>query len=127
MNEFLIDTNIFIRLLTKEPLNQYEEAKKIFKNIEEKKQYGIVSILVVNEILWVLERFYKMQRLVLIPQLLHILLLKNIQIMEVSKDILVEILQKMQLRKIDFTDIYLAEIAKHRKILSFDKDFKKLN
>lgn len=127
MNEFLIDTNVFVRLLTKEPLHQYEEARKIFESIEAKKRYGLVSILVVNEVLWVLERFYKMQRLLFIPQLLHLLLLNNIQIIEVSKDILVTILQKMQKKKVDFTDIYLAEIAKHRKIVSFDKDLGKLN
>lgn len=127
MNEFLIDTNIFIRFLTKEPAHQYEEARKIFKNIEEKKQYGFVSILVINEALWILERFYKMKRVLFIPQLLHLLLLNNIQIIEVSKDILIEIFQKMQLKKIDFTDIYLSEIAKDKKIFSFDKDFIKLN
>jgi len=127
MKEFLIDTNIFVRLLTKEPIHQYEEAREIFRHIEEEKKSGIVSILVVNEVLWILERFYKMKRSVSIPELLHLLLLKNIKIIEVSKDILVKILQKMILRKIDFTDIYLAEIARSRKIISFDRDFEKLN
>jgi len=127
MKEFLIDTNIFVRLLTKEPLSHYEEARKIFKQIEEEKHYGLVSILVINEILWVLERFYKMKRSIFIPKIIHLLLLDNVRIVEVSKDMLIEILQKMQKKKIDFTDVYLAEIAQSRKVLSFDKDLEKLN
>lgn len=126
MNEDIIDTNFFIRLFTKQPSHQYKKAYTFFKEIEDKKTKGCVSILVINEVIWILERSYKIPRLVYLPKLIHLILLPNISIIEVEKKTLVSTLQRMMTISIDFTDIYLFEIANGRTIISFDKDFKKL-
>lgn len=127
MKKVFIDTNIFVRYLVKDNPQQLLRAKKLIEDIEQNKVNGLISLLVVNETLWILENYYDLKRNNFIPAFMHLLALKNVKIIEVKKEIILNVLAKMQLRKIDFTDLYLAEIAKSRKIASFDKDFEKLN
>lgn len=126
MKKSFIDSNIIIRLIVKDPQYQFLKAKEIIKEIEEEKLQGVLSILVVNEIIWILEHYYDLEREEFIPILLKLFALKNIKTHEVKKDTIINILQKMQNKKIDFTDIYLKEVGKEIQILSFDKDFEKI-
>lgn len=126
MKKSFIDSNIIIRLIVKDPQDQFLEAKEIIREIEEEKLQGVLSILVVNEIIWILEHYYDLEREEFIPTLLKLFALKNIKILETKKDTIINILEKMQRKKIDFTDIYLNEVTKDKKILSFDKDFEKI-
>jgi predicted nucleic acid-binding protein len=125
MKKCLIDSNIIIRLIVKDPQDQFLEAKEIIRGIEEEKLQGVLSILVVNEIIWILEHYYDLKRKKFIPILLKLFALKNIKTKEARKDTIISVLQKMQDKKIDFTDVYLKEIAKGIQIFSFDRDFKK--
>lgn len=126
MKELILDTNVFIRFLIKDVPFQFEKAQRVFKKIEEQKTKGLVSILVINEIIWILENFYELKREIYLSQLLKLLALKNIKLIEVKKSLLIKVLQEMEKHKFDFTDIYLFHIAKERKIFTFDKDFKKI-
>ena len=124
--ELVLDTNIFIRFLIKDNQAQFIKAKKIFEDIEKKKVKGKVSILVLNEIIWVLEGFYELKRAVFIPRLLNLLALKNIKTVEIKKSVAIKILQRMEKERFDFTDFYLSAISPKENILSFDKDFTRI-
>lgn len=124
--EYVLDTNIFIRFLIKDNKPQFEKAKKIFTGIEEEKICGRVSILVLNETIWVLEHYYELKRSIYIPQLLSLFALRNIKIIEVKKSLIVRTLQKMIKVKYDFTDLYLSAISLKEKIFSFDRDLSKI-
>lgn len=126
MSEVLLDTNIFIRFFIKDIEDQFLKSFKIFEKIEKGELEGLVSILVINEIIWIMENYYELKREVYIPELLKLLALKKMKIVEVSKNLVIKILQLMQDRKIDFTDFYLSEISDTKQVLSFDKDFEKL-
>lgn len=126
MSVALLDTNIFIRFFIKDIEDQFQKSFKIFERIEKGELEGLISILVINEIIWILENYYELKREVYIPELLKLLALKRMKIVEVSKDLVIKILQKMKERKIDFTDFYLSEISDTKQILSFDEDFEKL-
>ena len=126
MKELILETNIFIRFFIKDVPSQFEKTREIFEKIEKREIKGFVSILVVNEIIWILENFYNLKREIYLPKLLKLLLLDNIKVIEVKKNLLIKVLQQMQKQKIDFTDIYLSQIAGDKKIFTFDKDFKKL-
>ncbi len=119
----LIDTNYILRLLIGDIPMQLEEARKLFKQIEEKKAIGLLSILVVNELIWILEHFYEQKRDKYIPSILKLISLKNIKLLEVKKQQLVEILEEMTTSNLDFTDLYLLRLKKNLdwKIASFDK------
>lgn len=127
MKKVFIDTNVFARYLVKDNPQQLLQAKKLIEDIEQNKISGLISLLVVNETLWILENYYDLKRNNFIPAFMQLLALKNVKIIEAKKEIVLNVLAKMQLRKIDFTDLYLAEIAKSHQIASFDKDFEKLN
>ncbi|MBI3955544.1 PIN domain-containing protein [Candidatus Gottesmanbacteria bacterium] len=126
MKKFHIDTNIIIRLLIKDVTTQFEEAKSFFEKIEKGKIKGVISVLVINETIWVLENYYELKRLIYIPQLLQLLALKNIVIKEIKKKVAVELLEEMMKTNIDFTDLYLVKTKEEGEIMSFDKDLKKL-
>lgn len=126
MTTIIIDTNIFVRLLTQDVASQFKKAKKFFNTIEKSQQKGLVSILVINETIWILRRYYGLKRNVFIPQILQLLALKNLNIIEVNKDMIIQVLELMLKRNIDFTDAYLLCIKEDKQIFSFDEDLRKI-
>lgn len=125
MNKVFIDSNIIIRLIVKDSKEQLIKAQKIIQDIEDDNLQGILSILVVNEIIWILEHYYNLKREQFIPSLLKLLSIRKIKIFEVKKDTIINVLHEMKKKKIDFTDLYLLENANSHGIVSFDKDFEK--
>ena len=105
--------------------SQFKQAKKILEDIEKEKLKAFVSILVINEIIWIMKKYYEVERNIYIPKLIQVILLKNIEIIEIDKKMLFMILQKFLKTNLDFTDLYLLYTQSERKILSFDRDFKK--
>ncbi len=127
MNKVYLDTNVIIRLLTKDKAHQYQQAKKVFKRIEKGKIKAYLSILVVNEIIWIAENFYNLERDQYLPILLKLFSLKQIKCIEIKKAWLLDLLKNLIKKKVDFTDFYLSKIcAKGEKVASFDHDFKSL-
>ncbi len=125
MRDIVLDTNIFIRYFTQDVVSQYKIARQIFENIEGNNVRGLISILVVNEIIWIMDRHYQIDRIVYLPKLIRLLLLEHAEIIEIDKNLLIKILQVMQKTNLDFTDLYLLYTTDKTKIYSFDKDFKK--
>lgn len=126
MNKAVLDTNVFIRHLVGDVPEQTEKAREIFNDIEGGKISGFVSILVINEFIWILEKYYGFTRNLYIPKLLKLLVIRNLKIIETKKELIIAILETMQKRKFDFTDVYLALTTKKEQLVSFDKDFGKL-
>lgn len=118
---FYIDTNYFIRYFIADIKEQHEKVKKVFQEIEKGKIKGYISILVVNEIIWVLEHFYEIKRNDYLNKLMELLALKNFKLLEVKKEILFEMFNLMNEKNIDITDAYLKIRRKGFPILSFDK------
>ena len=121
MKTVLIDTNTILRFLIADVPSQFKLAKKTFQQIEEGKLQGKISLLVINELVWILENYYKLKRSTYLPHLLKLLLLKKIKIIEVNKHLLIKVLKKMTTHQLDFTDLYLAEIKNNDELFTFDK------
>lgn len=126
MNEIILDSNILLRHFLHDIPAQATKATQLIESIEKGEKIGYLSLLVVNEVIWILKRFYKIKRKEYLPVLLTLLQLNNIKVLEVKKETLKNIFEKMKKREADFTDVYLAEIVGNRTIVSFDKDFEKL-
>lgn len=126
MEEKIVDTNVFLRHLLQDIPDQAKLATEFVRDIEDGKITGLVSILVVNELVWILEKYYLLKRGIYIPKLIMLLQLPHLKIIEAKRETIVDTLQGMRRRKVDFTDVYLSQIAKKRQIVSFDKDIEKL-
>ncbi len=126
MATVFIDTNVVLRYLLGDIKSQYKQAENILKQAEKNEIKVFISILVIDELIWALNRYYQIPKKSFIPALLNILSIKNIQIFEAKKDLIINLLQSMVTREIDFTDLYLSKIATKEQLFSFDKDFKKL-
>lgn len=128
MKSKIIDTNIIVRLLIKDNRVQFQQAQEIIEDIENGSSIGHISILVLNELIWILENFYSVKRTVYIPQILKLLSLRNIRIVEIDKQTTIKVLTEFQEDSIDLTDIYLLHIRRNIKqsmVVSFDKDIRK--
>lgn len=122
----IVDSNVIIRLLRNDVPGQTRRAAVFFKKVEKGEEKASISILVLDEIIWGLGQFYEIKREDFLPKIIRILSLKGIEVIELKKDKIVEILMEMIVSKIDFTDLYLMAIAKSDEIFSFDTDFKKM-
>ena len=126
INSVIFDTNVILRYLVKDSPTQLLQAQKYVEEIEQGKLKGFISILVVNEAAWVLEKYYDLEKEEYIPLLLKLLALKNFKITEVKKEVVIRTLELMQKRNIDFTDVYLLCIKGDKEIFSFDEDLRKI-
>lgn len=130
MNKVLLDSNIFLRLLVGDVPQQKNLAEKLLLKIEAGKLKGLVSVLVINEVIWVMDNFYELKRMDYLPKLIQLLSLKNIIFLETKKTELMKVLESLAAglsKTIDFTDCYLT-VKANRKITvaSFDKHLSKL-
>jgi predicted nucleic acid-binding protein len=58
-----LDSNVFIRLIIGDVATHAKKSEQIFQQIERGESTGQVSILVINEIVWILEHFYSLDLL----------------------------------------------------------------
>jgi len=122
----IFHTNVILGYLVRDSPTQLLQAQKYIEKIEQGKLKGLISILVVNEAAWVLEKYYDLEKEEYIPLLLKLLALKNFKITEVKKEVVIRTLELMQKRNIDFTDAYLLCIKGDKEIFSFDEDLRKI-
>ena len=123
----LIDADIILRMLVNDVPSQAVKAQKLFQQIERGRVTGIVTLLVIGEIVWVFENFYEKPRTEFIPNIVSVLSIKNIKILEIKKQDLIAILKYMLEFKLDFTHIYVVYFSKqlNSHVASFDKDLLK--
>ena len=126
MVNYFIDTNIVLRFLLKDNKIQYPQALKIF----EKAEGGKISIwttdVVILEVVWTLKSVYKYDRFTIKEKIEGLLALPNLEVL--NKKLVLQAIQDFANKNVDFADAYNYQLAKKedKRILSFDKDFKKL-
>lgn len=127
MTNLWVDANVLLRLITNDPLDLAERSTQLVQRAEQGDITLKVSPLVVAEIVWVLNSFYKYSRTqiaeVLIPLLTSEgLLLEN-------SELVIAALEQIATVNVDFADAYLAETARQQgeSVVSFDRDFRRLN
>jgi predicted nucleic-acid-binding protein len=123
---YFIDSDIFLRVLIKE--KKFEECYKILDLVRKNKIKAITSSLVLAEIDWVLEGFYKFEKMEVIEGLKSILKLRGLKIFDkINPSLAIELYQSYNIKFIDALiasnpKIFKKEIA----IISYDKDFDKI-
>lgn len=126
MSEYFVDTNIFLRFLIPENKFQYKIAKRLFEKAEQGKMKLWTTDVVILEIIWTLESFYKSLKTSIHKSVNEILALRGLTVN--NSRLITNALKDFKEKNVDFADAYNYQLAKKegKKILSFDKDFKKL-
>lgn len=109
-----IDTNIILRYLTKDDPQKEKKCAELFQRTSMGKEVLFTSSLVIAEVVWVLERFYKLNRTQVAVYIEKIL---NTPFLECDeKDVLFSAVGLYSLKKIDFIDAYNAVIIESKSI-----------
>jgi len=123
-----IDTNLFFRYFTRDDEEKAEKVLTLLKRIAKNEEQVITSSLVMFEVIFTLESFYKVSREEIKELLKPILDLRGLKLQD--KDVFREALDiYSQKKKVSFADAFHASWAgkkKVKEIYSYDADFDKL-
>ena len=124
MKEAFIDTNIFLRYLTKDDPSKYDKCREIFKKGVEGKIELATSGIVIAELIWTLLSYYKGQKADVIEKISILVNTDNLYIPD--KDIITDALVLYSRKNIDYIDAYNAVFMRRygfEEIYSYDEDF----
>lgn len=124
MKRKFIDTNIFIRFLTKDDNLKYDKCREIFKKAVEGKIEIATSSIVIAELIWTLLSYYKVTKADVIEKISIIVSTENLHIPD--KNIIADALVLYGRKNIDYIDAYNAVFMKYhgfQEIYSYDEDF----
>ena len=81
-DDVLLDTNIILRLLRADQPTHHAEARRLFEQAREGKLRLLVPSLVVAEVVFVLQGFYRLSRAEIAQLLTDLIATPNVQILE---------------------------------------------
>jgi len=117
-----IDTNILIRFLIGDDVQQAKKVYDLFKNAEAQKNEFFVPLLVLLELIWVLESVYEVPRAVLLDSINGLTLMP---IMKFEQHATVQqFLHAAPKNSHDLSDLLIAHSARSsgcESVLTFDK------
>lgn len=126
MKQYLLDANFLLRFLLKDNLKQYETAQKYLNKAKFGEIKLILPSLIMAEIVYVLDRLYKLER----PEIVKSMgiIINTTYIDTEERDYLKQALLIYLNSPLHFADCYLYErsLMNDQEILTFDEDFKKL-
>jgi len=124
MRKKFIDTNIFLRYLTKDDPSTYDKCREIFKKGIDGKIALATSGMVIAELIWTLLSYYRVPKANAIEKVSIIVTTESLHIPE--KDIIAEALVLYSRKNVDYIDAYNAVFMKYHgvdEIYSYDRDF----
>ncbi|MBU4343403.1 MAG: PIN domain-containing protein [Candidatus Omnitrophica bacterium] len=101
-----LDTNVILRYLTWDEPKKARRCEDLFKKAVDGKEVLCITTLVIAEVIWTLEKAYKLPKSEIVTHVQRILNTPNIELDE--KDILLTAIGLYGLKKIDFIDAYNA-------------------
>ena len=122
VDRVVIDTNLLVRYLTEDDLQKAKAVENLLSRAEKGEVHILVPSIVIAELVWVLESFYKLNARK-ITELIEALL--NTPGVEITKkSIIASALKHYLNKKIDFVDAWIIEFSKNKgvkRIYTFDK------
>ena len=127
MKKALIDSNVVLRYLTKDPPKMAEAALRTLDDAQNGKISLLLTVLTVAEVVWVLESFYGYSKAKIAETIGQFLFCDGLEVEDL--DLITEALALYQGKNLDFADAFLATIALRRgpqTIYSFDQHFNRI-
>ena len=123
---YLLDTNVILRYLLDDHPEFSPKASQFMADVSKGKAKAEFPDIVLMECVFVMERHYNVPRSLVVDRLTRIINFEGI--INTKKAILLNALLNYKKHNIDIVDCLLcAYSSKDRMVISFDKDFKKLN
>ena len=121
----LIDTNVILRYLLEDLPEQSEASARFMENLGRGEEAYIHDV-VIAEVIWTLEKFYKVPRSKIRDVVSELLSIRGIVLS--NKGVLLRALQLYADKKIDFLDALLASLVLEDEVevVTFDKDFRRV-
>ncbi|HSE83650.1 MAG TPA: type II toxin-antitoxin system VapC family toxin [Thermodesulfobacteriota bacterium] len=124
---YVLDTNVILRYLLSDDPEQSPRSEALMEKLESGKEGAELPPVVITELVWTLNKFYKVPRSEISEKLTRILGFRGV--VSPEKKLVSEALALYNQSRADFVDCFLA--AKSRRegitVYSFDKDdFNKL-
>jgi predicted nucleic-acid-binding protein len=101
-----VDTNLFLRYLTNDVPQQAEAFEKILTRASSGQASLVINSLVIAEIVWTLESFYKVSKTNIQARILAILNTQGLQV--VDEEIILQAIIWYADKNIDYIDAYNA-------------------
>lgn len=123
----VLDANIILRFLTNDIPEQANRCSALLKRVESGVEQVLLPDLVLADIVWILEKFYKQPKQRIYDLLIPLLNLRGLRFS--NKKTAREALRLYTAKNLDWTDAFTAAqmlIKNQREIYSYDKDFDKL-
>src|SRR3954467_10472582 len=122
-----IDANIFLRFLRKDHPSWSPACKQLFEDIEQGIIQAWTSDLVISEVVFVLDRTYKVPRADIVANLTALIQLKSLRLP--TKRLYRRIFTLYTATALSFVDSYnvaLMESKGEREIYSYDEEYRKV-
>ena len=122
MKTCFIDTNLFIRYLTNDDLEKADRVDRLLDKAANSDIKLITAEIVIAEVVWVLESYYKLEKKQIAEMLRAILSTPGLDVQ--NGKIVENALQYYAPNNIDFVDAYIVALMQKQEITgiySFDK------
>jgi len=124
MENRFVDTNVFMRYLTRDDPAKYEKCREMFRRAMKGEITISTSAMVIAELIWTLLSYYKVPKADVVEKISVIVGTDNLFIPD--KDVLADALVLYARKNIDFIDAYNAVFMRYQglvEIYSYDEDF----
>jgi len=124
MKKALIDANVILRYLTKDPPAMAKAALRTLDDAQNGRISLVLTLLTVAEVVWVLESFYGYTKVKISEIISQFLFCDGLEVEDL--DLIIEALTLYQAKNLDFADAFLTATALRKgpqAIYSFDRDF----
>lgn len=124
MKKKFVDTNVFLRYLAKDDPLKYEKCRELFQRALEDKVELATSGMVIAELIWTLQSYYKIPKADVVEKISIIVSTESLYIPD--RNIIADALALFGRKSIDYIDAYNAVFMKRHgfdEIYSYDEDF----
>ncbi len=119
----IVDANVILRYLLEDDEQLFEKAKSIFDEVLNLKVEILLKEFVIAEVVYVLEKFYKVDRKEISQTLRNLITLRGIK--TENKNFILKALDIYGHKNLDFVDCILCAMSEQYYIETFDKKLNK--
>jgi predicted nucleic-acid-binding protein len=124
----IIDANVILRYLTNDVPNQTRRAEELLKKVEMGSEDVFLPDIILADIIWILEGYYKQSRVLIRDWITTILSLQGLEFSDAN--VALNALDIYVDKGIDWSDAFTASQMTDRgitEIYSFDKHFNRID